>query len=87
MTRVNKGIRFEYKIRDQLRKEGYYVVRSAGSHGDFDLVAINPTTNIIKLLQLKRGSKRYIKSSKERYDCKHFEGEYMVKFEIIEKED
>lgn len=34
------GRRFEYKVRDYLEAHGYYVVRSAGSHGAIDLVGI-----------------------------------------------
>ena len=35
-----KGRRFEYSVKNKLEKAGFYVVRSAGSHGAFDLVAI-----------------------------------------------
>jgi Holliday junction resolvase len=34
------GVRFERKVRDYLIKKKYYVVRSAGSKGIIDLVAI-----------------------------------------------
>jgi Archaeal holliday junction resolvase (hjc). len=36
-----KGRNKEYRIKRRLEKEGYYVIRSAGSHSYFDLVAIN----------------------------------------------
>ena len=42
MTRYEQGRRYEYKIKKQLEKEGRNVTRSAGSHGDFDLIAIRP---------------------------------------------
>lgn len=35
-----KGRRFEYKVRDNFRKRGYIVYRSAGSHSPADLVAM-----------------------------------------------
>jgi len=35
-----RGRRFEYYVMKKLEDLGYYVVRSAGSHGTFDLIAI-----------------------------------------------
>jgi Holliday junction resolvase len=40
MTNYNRGRAFEYKVRDLFRESGYYVIRSAGSKGIADLVAI-----------------------------------------------
>ncbi len=37
---------------EQLRKQGYSVARTAGSHGPFDVIAISKEH--IKLIQLKR---------------------------------
>lgn len=39
MTNYQKGARIEYKARDILESYGFFVVRSAGSHGKVDLVA------------------------------------------------
>lgn len=86
MTRVNKGIRFEYKIRDKYRALGYYVIRSAGSHGAYDLVCIHPQKREVLLLQLKRGSKAYINSFDKPNN--NLSGEnYTVKEEIIKQLD
>ena len=41
MTPYQRGARLEYLARDVLRQRGYNVVRSAGSHGAIDLVALN----------------------------------------------
>jgi len=41
-----KGYRFEIRVKRKLEKEGYFVVRSAGSHGPPDLVAIGPLGTI-----------------------------------------
>ena len=42
---VNKryvaGRAYEYRVKAKLEKEGWNVTRSAGSHGDFDLIAIH----------------------------------------------
>jgi len=49
-----KGRRKEYKICEKYKKEGYDIVqRTAGSHSPFDIIAINKTLKIIKLIQSK----------------------------------
>ena len=50
-----KGRRLEYKVRDFFERLGFYVVRSAGSKGDFDLIAIRDGTCIG--IQVKSGNK------------------------------
>ena len=40
MSMYRRGRRFEYKVGKWLIKLGYYVIRSAGSKGLFDLVAV-----------------------------------------------
>jgi len=87
MTRINKGIRFEYKIRDKYLKMGYEVIRSAGSRGNFDLIAIHKEKREIIFMQLKRGSKLYLSKQKDRYDCKWIKGLFECKFEMVEQED
>lgn len=42
MTQYNDGRRFEYRVRDALREDGYEVLRSAGSKTKIDLVAMKP---------------------------------------------
>ena len=41
------GRRFEYRVQNYLRKLGYYVIRSYGSKGLFDLIAV-PLRGIIE---------------------------------------
>ena len=38
----HKGRTFEYRVQNYLRKKGYYVIRSYGSKGLYDLIAIPP---------------------------------------------
>jgi len=71
-----KGRRVEYRVKEVLEGEGYYVVRAAGSHGLFDLVAINPATRRILLVQV-RGSERGV-SGRERGEMARFAGVYTV---------
>jgi Holliday junction resolvase-like predicted endonuclease len=52
MTAYRRGARLEYLARDVLRQQGYVVVRSAGSHGPFDLVAVNGRA--VLLVQVKK---------------------------------
>lgn len=40
-----RGRAFEYRVRDDLRKRGYVVIRSAQSKGSADLVAIRQSTS------------------------------------------
>lgn len=47
-----KGRSFEYFIKEKLEKRGFYVIRSAGSHTLFDLIAISDTK--ILLIQCKK---------------------------------
>jgi hypothetical protein len=52
MSRYVAGRKVEYKVRKLLEKSGHYVIRSAGSKGIWDLVALNGVG--IKLIQVKR---------------------------------
>ena len=55
MTNKNyvRGSRREYAIKHALEKEGMIVCRTAGSHSQFDLIALDPATNIINFIQVK----------------------------------
>ena len=51
--RYIKGRNFEYRVKEHYEKEGYFVVRSAGSKGIADLVAIhknNPPKQLLPLI-------------------------------------
>lgn len=61
-TRYSAGRELEYRVRDLLRDRGYLVIRSAGSKGIADLVALpridsHPETGLSGplLVQCKRG--------------------------------
>lgn len=54
MSSYVKGRYYEYRVKSLLEKCGYIVFRSAGSHGLFDLIAINPNTKIILFIQVKK---------------------------------
>jgi Holliday junction resolvase len=42
-SKYGRGRAFEYRVKDMLEREGYFVIRSAGSHSVADLVAIKPS--------------------------------------------
>ena len=55
-----RGRTLEYDVKALLEQGGYTVVRSAGSHSPFDLVAVKETAGQVKeiwLLQCKVESK------------------------------
>jgi len=51
MTNYQRGTRLERLARDSLRRNGYTVVRSAGSKGKIDLVAWNG--ECVRMIQVK----------------------------------
>jgi Holliday junction resolvase len=55
MSHYTKGRRAEYRAAAMLRDRGYFVVRSAGSRGLWDLVGIDAQT--VRLIQVKSGCK------------------------------
>ena len=54
-TKYDRGRAFEYKVRDTYKDNGYYVVRSAGSKGKVDLVALK-AGHRTHLIQCKAGA-------------------------------
>jgi len=53
MSIYTRGYRLEREVRNILKKEGYTVIRSAGSKGLWDLVAYNAQE--FRLIQIKKG--------------------------------
>lgn len=56
MSRYRIGARAEYKLKHEFQKYGWQVVRSAGSHGRWDLVAVRKAGDKLEvaLIQVKR---------------------------------
>jgi Holliday junction resolvase-like predicted endonuclease len=52
MTNYNRGRAKEYALMKQLKEDGYTVLRSAGSHGDFDVIAYKDKSEL-HMFQLK----------------------------------
>ncbi|MCP4900197.1 MAG: hypothetical protein GY906_24765 [bacterium] len=56
MNAKAKGARSERKVRAQLEADGWHVVKSGGSLGLWDLVALHPTGKV-RLVQVKTNRK------------------------------
>ncbi len=54
-TNYQRGQAFEYRVRDLFRKHDYYVIKSAGSKGKADLVALKAGRPAV-LIQCKAGA-------------------------------
>lgn len=54
MTHYRRGYEFERRIVDDLRADGYWTIRAAGSHGVADVVAIKPGE--VLMVQAKLGT-------------------------------
>lgn len=72
MANVNyrRGRAKEYRIKKKYEKCGYYVIRTAGSHGVCDLVAFGRDKKVIPIQVKPRGG--YIKPD-EKIKIKEFE--------------
>lgn len=52
MTHYDNGRAFEYRVRDDLTKDGYDCIRAAGSKGKIDIIALK--TGQVLFVQVKR---------------------------------
>jgi|YelNatPaOPRAMG01_1025707.scaffolds.fasta_scaffold16445_2 Holliday junction resolvase len=77
-TNYHRGVEREHYIKKKLEKQGYFVIRSAGSHSPVDLVAIK--RNEVRLIQSRKG--RYIRP-KEKEKIKEVEEITGFKVEVI----
>lgn len=78
-----KGRRKEYKIVNQCKEKGFIAFRSAGSHSPVDVVAINPGTKQIRLIQAKPDSMNDHQKQKIRDSNKDLNGYFEVKFSVL----
>ncbi len=75
-----KGRRKEYKLCKELRDLGYdIVVRTAGSHSPFDIIAVDRYSKIITLVQAKADQENHDKILKE---LDWLNGTWTVEFEV-----
>jgi len=53
LTNYQKGRDKEYRLKRKLEREGFTVLRTAGSHGFADLIAIDYRSRRIRFIQVK----------------------------------
>lgn len=57
-----RGRAAEYELKKKLEKEGYTVLRTAGSHGPFDLIAYtDDDSNPVRFIQVKTTKSESVK--------------------------
>jgi Holliday junction resolvase len=81
-----RGRAKEYRLKAKLEKEGWGIVlRTAGSHGPFDLIAIRKSAGVgwIRLIQVKSGKSRKRESRKALKEIEKFTGSYSVTAEVF----
>ena len=82
-----KGYRLERQLVNEARKQGLIAARTAGSHSPFDVVIIDPNNHTIRFIQAKakKLSQNALERLRQRLDLGQWDGEYLVKFELITK--
>ena len=83
-----KGARYERKVVNEAKELGNIAFRSAGSHSPIDVITIDPTLRLIRLIQCKAG-KSYSQKFKDNLEKKYefLNGEnWEVCFEVLDGE-
>ena len=70
-------------MRKELEINGWIVLRTAGSHGFADLIAINKSTKRIRFIQCKPDNFSKKKLEELMEENKFINGEYTTNFEVI----
>lgn len=60
-TNYSKGRAYEYKAKKLLEEQGYTVLRTAGSHGPWDILAFRDPCEPVRCIQIKS-----VKSERQR---------------------
>ncbi len=82
-SKYQKGRRKEYKYVKIMREKGFIAQRSAGSHSPFDVIAINPETKEIRLIQCKPDSMNAHQQQKIRNENQKLNGLFYVSFSVV----
>ncbi len=90
MSKYRKGAYYERKVLHQLEKDGWYVVRSAGSKGALDLVAIKDGKvigiQVKKMKQLSKAERENLGRLRERLGVPIFVVEYVERVGLMWEE-
>lgn len=92
MNNYIKGRNFEYKIKRYLELQRFTVIRSSGSHGKYDLVAVKwckPTTIILIQCKAYEGkseiTKKIIKRDIKIYEIWLYKSSWKILKDIVEQ--
>ena len=77
------GRRKEYKVKKKFERQGYIVLRTAGSHGFADLVAIDIREKKIIFIQCKPNDFSKKKETELNVENEFINKNYECKFEVI----
>lgn len=66
-TNYKRGARIERKIIDLYKKEGYWSIRTAGSHGVFDVISGNKNVIILTQCKTQKSSPKSIIAEYNKY--------------------
>ena len=77
-----KGRKKEYKVMNDERKLGNHVLRSAGSHSPIDVVSIDVSARVIKLIQCKPDNMSELEKNKILSACQSLNDNFKCVFEI-----
>lgn len=78
-----KGKKKEYRVRDHYVRMGYIVLRTAGSHGFADLIAIHPESKSIRFIQCKPDKFSDFQKKKLLKENKFCNGTFYSEFLVI----
>jgi Holliday junction resolvase len=67
MTNYSRGYAFELKVWKDLQRNGYFIVRSGGSRGPVDLIAVAPGPEVL-FIQCKRDGRLSIEDRRDLYN-------------------
>lgn len=81
-TNYQKGRSKEYRLKKKYEMEGFIVLRTAGSHGFADLIAIHPLKKEIFFIQSK--PRNFSRSQKEKLFLRYswINDEFICKFKV-----
>ena len=75
-----KGRRKEYEIMNDAKAKGLIAVRTAGSHGPFDVIIIHPYAKIIEFIQCKPDDMSENKKKHIEDENRELNGDYKAYF-------
>ena len=83
MTNYKNGAAIEWRIKRQLESKGFIVIRSAGSHSEYDLIAIDKVSRTMFFIQAKPRSLSNKAKTRLQQEISWIDGNWVVKAKVI----